>query len=384
MVSVNVEGIVKDGTDDRGNTIDEVYSKASGVFAIYRATNEVCIQFADDAATGSEQRKAVVPLRPAKGQIDGLLRKLCSSVSMPDAKDVEEIRFYNRQVADAFFMAFQGEVPSATSRLDAIRADILERLYSRGRKKFALSTLIASGIGLFGLAALVLIIALIESLVRNSPMLATCTIAFVVETQLWAAALFGIMGAWFSIATALRFNEQLPTTNRLDNFVIPSLRVAIAVIAAIVLFSIVRLDLVSVSFGGHDVSWKAPPTGDKWYNLHVAIIVAFIAGFSERLVGNLIASATAVAKPAAAPPAPAGPKTSETNPRGLAGSGGAKGGSGEGTGEVADAAALADEQIDACLCDHPVEDDAEVTDDAALPPSEGGVATAATTSEKGA
>ena len=59
--------------DPMEDEIRAVYSKAGNVYAVYGTPKRVKVQFCDDPELMLEQRRALSPLHPLRGQIDGLL-----------------------------------------------------------------------------------------------------------------------------------------------------------------------------------------------------------------------------------------------------------------------------------------------------------------------
>lgn len=389
-MSKKVSEITVGGTDNCGRKIQYLYSTYANSFAIYRAENNVFIHYADTDAEARAQRALFAPLRPLRGEINVLIRKLMTALAPPDDNDRGEREFYLIQIADALYTGLiDGGTEQAVVELERIKAQLEDRLKSVGRMLFAFNTVWATLGVLLTLALFVGLMARIEAQIAGEGLRETVTYTFFFGQYFTVAALFGALGAWFSIALGLRHNDVRPSNNRLDNLVDPVLRIVIAVLAAMVLFCIVRLDLVTVQIGGNEVSWQSddapasatteelaaaladelvavpcmadlanscqtplsddpaepealPPeaeaaetgepggtepsvadevaadTGDtnvtvannpnpqnqdvKWRDLYVAILLAFLAGFSERLVGNLIGTRTG--DPNATAPAP--------------------------------------------------------------------------------
>jgi hypothetical protein len=392
MPKRSVADIEPGKTDQRGKKIDEVYSSVSGLFAVFCSGNEVTIQYADDDEQGSQQRKALSPIRPLRGEIDGLVRKLMQALSPPDQADTEEKRFYDRQVADALFMGLQGDVDQCRILLESVRDAVRERLLSVGRMQVAKWTLYSTlfVLGFFGLLVLVAgVVGYVFSGAGSAadaaellpPRSGDGVFAFVTDTHLWAAAVFGALGAWLSIAIGLRHREVIPSTSKLDNIVDPTLRIIVAVLSAMVLFSLVHLGAFEVRFGDIAIAWPDKDDG-TWRGIHVAIILGIVAGFSERLVGNLVARGELGERRAASdtPSAGSNQGTDERNPAGGAGTQGAPSAAttvqvaaAAAAATAAAAAAVAEEAEDQSLDANPAQED-EQTPDEDLPAATGGVA----------
>jgi hypothetical protein len=366
MSGETVTEIVIGKDDSTGLPITAVFSKVSGIYAVYANRERVMVQFADDADLGKEQRLALAHLAPVRGEINGLVdgwRNSRFSGSRARAKR------FDRRTADALVVALQGDQASAGLLLNAVKADILEERTSIGRSEYLIFAAV------FALFIFVLLWLLTPNTVGDST---SALGAFIIKNDVWLAAGFGCLGALFSIAIGIR-SRQIHTDLRMrDNLVDAVLRVLIGGISAFVLFSLLKSRLFALSVGGTQVSLLPPdkPEVGAAPDLitHLSIVVAFIAGFSERLVGDYLTSAafTVTAKqPTEAGPGAAASATGavkaqadELNPRG--------------TSEAPAAAAPlrsgedADESIDNCLCDVDIKDN-EQTIDENLPKASGGV-----------
>jgi len=100
----------------------------------------------------------------------------------------------------------------------------------------------------------------------------------------WRAAAAGAVGAFFSIAVGIRTRTVLPDLLRTSNIMDAALRVTIGFIAGAVLFAMMKLGIVNVQIG------DLAKGGSKFSELRV-ILIGFFAGFSERLVPDLLEKA---------------------------------------------------------------------------------------------
>lgn len=178
---------------------------------------------------------------------------------------------------------------------------------------------------------------------------------------LWRAAAAGSIGAFFSIAIGIRKRTVLPDLLRTSNLMDAALRISIGFIGGGVLMALLIVKVVSLKFGDFTL-------GDT--SLMGVLVAGFIAGFSERLVPDLLDQAsvkvgTPTPAPRAIPPIP--PKKD--------GDGGGDGDAGKPKPDDPDGSDPLPEEAhaDGCASDHEVEDD-QVMDDAQLPAASGGVA----------
>jgi hypothetical protein len=172
----------------------------------------------------------------------------------------------------------------------------------------------------------------------------------------------GTLGAFFSIALAIRTRTVLPDLQRVGNLVDAGLRIMIGFIAAGVLYALMRTGVVTLMLG------DAKLIGDQSSWLYV-LLIGFVAGFSERFVPDLLAkvgtSTDAHTGDASLPPPPPTP-ASAPSPVVEASN------EGETPAEDDDPHAP-DAQADHCVSDVELADH-EITTDAELPAASGGVA----------
>lgn len=364
-----VADIIKGQTDMTGSTIETVFSKVSNIYAVYGTAERVMIQFADDPNLGSEQRLALAPLNPVRGEINGLIDGWRSGSLINSGRKKHIARRFDRRTADALTIALQGDQPYAATLLKAIKADLLDERTSMGRAEYLIMAIVCAIVAFLGLRWLS---------TSSQPASANGMVAeFMAGNYIgWTAGL-GCLGALFSIALGIRTREIRTDLRRRDNLIDAVLRIFIGAISAVILFSLLKSELVALALGesGFEFGASSSPA------THVAILVAFLAGFSERLVGDLLSSTAIAALSGESAQAETAtrigaPKTeaNEQNPRGR---------------EIIDKAAQVgdehndleehaqgDQGVDNCVCDIFLEPE-EATDDAELPEASGGIAKAA-------
>lgn len=305
--------------DGMGDEILEVYDKTSNVYAVYGTRKRVKIQYADSVELMQEQRRALALLHPLRGQIDQMLDRWRAS---PWASARAKAAIFDRQTAYALTIALQGDQARAEALLKEVRNGIAEEQESIGRAVYlAIATVCAFGV--FAVCLLIsgyraspppvgtyegYIAALSRSVLRTS--------TFMTLNKIPLAAGFGALGALFSIAIGIRKRAIQPDMQYRDNVIDALLRIMIGAVSAVILFSLLRSQLVALSFGARQVNFG---TGDGT-SMHLAIVVAFVAGFAEMLVGDYLTKAvvkepagTGVAAQAAAQRET---EANEQNPRG--------------------------------------------------------------------
>jgi len=279
-------------------------------------------------------------------------------------------RHLDRRVADALAMALDGDAVNALASLQAVKDDVIADRKARARFQYLL-------VALGTAAAICVLIWLISWIVFRAKI---CSVPPLAD-GVWQSVMGGTLGAFFSIATGLQKRTILTDLQKLDNFCDAALRIVIGVIGAVIIIFIFQTGLASTA----SINKAALLPGGKDYDWMLVFVVAFCAGFSERLVPDLLTKVqfgdAPDGTPAKVPPVPAPPAGG--------GAGGGGGGGAGGGGAAAAAAAPAsgapaaaapaiaeaprdDDGDDSCPCDSPPTDE-EATPDEDLPVANGGV-----------
>lgn len=265
MPIVLVEAIEKDKPDAAGVAVCEVYARRPPRYAVYRTSDRVLIHFADDETIVDSQRTALAPLNPLRGEINGLIDTWRSSSNPPLQM---KAKGYDRRVADALIFGLDQDVGGAVALLAEIKKDIIEERTSWARFHYLM---MASAVAAIAVA--------LSCWLGNHD-------AFDAESRnLWIAAGTGAVGAFFSIAIGIRNRTVLTDLRQRDNSLDALLRIVIGSIAAVVLIALVLAKAVSFDIGGAKLVNEP-----VWLYI---LIVAFVGGFSERLVPDLLAKAAA-------------------------------------------------------------------------------------------
>lgn len=349
-------------TDPLGGTIVEIYGFKPPEYAVYATDLRLSVRFSDNPQTESDQRKGMAPLNPLRGEINGLIdgwrRKKRGKTGLR-----EKAQRYDRRVADALIVAFEHDVESAENLLKQIKQDIIDDRTSWARLEYLVAALLSS---LFVIA----VVWGLSATASGSAGDPKTPVAFE-ALDLWRAAGAGALGAFFSIALNIRSRTILPDLRRTSNITDASLRVGIGFIAASVLMALVGAKAVIVGLGDAKMGSEPP-----WL---FTLIVGFLAGFSERLVPDLLAKANAVAQAPPASPIPTKPMPAAA--AGRAASEAATVGVARQPSTSAQAATAVEDpapqeaDLDHCACDIDLRDE-EVTKDDELPAASGGIAPA--------
>lgn len=335
-----VSEVERDNRDSAGAQICDVYARRPPDYAIYRTVERVLVHFADDRDQEQVQRSAMARLNPIRGEINGLIDGWRRNPRRQD-----KARRYERRVGDALTLAFEQDVASAELLLIQIKKDVIDERTSWARFLYLI----------YSFGAVVVAIAIFAFL--NSEWFGRWYDFPPDSWNLWFAAGTGGVGAFFSIAIGIRSRTILTDLHKLNNFMDAVLRVVIGSIAAALLVCLVQSGAVTFQIG----EAKMDSTGNATW-LYV-MIIAFVGGFSERLVPDLLGKFTAEPNNATAPAGAAG--------------GGVAAAPGAAAAVPAPAAAAhaahEEREHDACLSEVPITP-GEETPDSQLPAAVGGVA----------
>jgi hypothetical protein len=259
---------------------------------------------------------------------------------------------YDRRVGDALILSCEEDVAGAQALLDGVKKDVIDDRTAWARFQYLIAACVTIAIATLSAA-----------IVLNSfdCLTASGCVLRPPARSLGASSIAGMGGAFFSIAIALRGRTVLTDLHMWTNTMDAALRVVIGGIAAVVLVALVHLKAVDFTLGTRLPEWL------------FFLVVAFLAGFSERLVPDLLSKLSPEeAKKAAAAGAPA-PAVAPTG--GAAGGAAAAGRAGGAAPPATPPRPPTDAAsgIDHCVCDIALTP-GEVTKDSELPPATGGVA----------
>lgn len=370
MPEIKVADIVLNHTDEVGSTIQAVYYKNSPRYAIYRTKERVMVQYDDTPAERQKQMRCLVGLSQLRGEITGLIDGWRSDQRR---RLRAKSKRFDRRVADALALALEEQPAMAAAALTQVKTDILNERTSWARFQYLIIASITT------LAWIVLLCFFTSNWYRRA------IFPFDDTRDLWLAAGAGAVGAFFSIAVAIRSRTILTDLRLRDNAADAVLRIQIGLIAAAVLICLLESHAVTLTIGTAQVG------GSDTQNWLLVMVVGFLAGFSERLVPDLLAKSQPTAQ-APTPPTVAAPPQTNVGasgggpPGGNPGAGGGPtappGGSGTPNGGAvgSNASTTTDspsdsEEGDGCLADANAAETA-ATPDTHLPAASGGVAPA--------
>jgi hypothetical protein len=291
MAITKLDEVKLDATDDSDNPIKIIYALDRKHYAVYGTAIRLGVQYSDDPKDARGQRLRLAKIQVLRGQINGLIDGWRSS-----KRNRAKAARFDRRGADAIVMALEGDIDDARVALAELKQDIVEDRTSWARFYY----LIASGL----LAAAAVLIAFTATSKLNDRSLGI----FACDTwPLFFAGAAGAIGAFFSIAIGIHNRTVLTDQNMRDNLCDAFLRVLIGVVSAVALMCLLYSKAVTFT-GMLNPDYTAAPADSCFqYSWSAVITIAFIAGFSERLVPDLLARTEASL--AAGAPASPGPST---------------------------------------------------------------------------
>jgi hypothetical protein len=297
MAITKLEQVKLDAADDSGNPIKIIYALDRKHYAVYGTEVRLGVQYSDDPKDARVQRLHVAKIQVLRGQINGLIDGWRGGGKRNKAKAAR----FDRRGADAIVMALEGDVDDARVALAELKQDIVEDRISWARFYY----LIASGL----LAAAAVLIAFAATSKLNDRTLGI----FACDTwPLFFAGGAGAIGAFFSIAIGIHNRTVLTDQNMRDNLCDAFLRVMIGVLSAVALMCLLYSKAVTFT-GMLNPDYTAAPADSCFqYSWSAVITIAFVAGFSERLVPDLLARTEASL--AAGAPAPPGSSAGGASP----------------------------------------------------------------------
>jgi hypothetical protein len=186
-----------------------------------------------------------------------------------DGESVARAVNFDARVAAALAVAIEGHVPAAEKLLAKIRIDILGERAATASVKYVMWAVAATGV------------AVLIACIFTSTQYKLVFEYSAAGEALWAGVGAGALGAFFSIAIAARSRKILTNIQRrLENAMDAIVRITIGAIAGMLFAGLLQAKLISFSIGG--VS-----TGQSGGWMLIAF-GAFVAGFSERLIPNLL------------------------------------------------------------------------------------------------
>ena len=244
-------------------------------FRVYRTARGINPEFADNTAISRRQRERYLTLGEELAQLNHLIHLLSHSwlqalgFKSMQGRDLNR-PYYEDEMVRGIVQAVAGDVTQGKATLEALAGRLEKRLCNKGRVTY------------FGVCLIVTVLVAF----------AAWTVWFsstgaIQEIALVAAA--GAIGALLSSAAGLRALKIDPGATLFMNWIYGGQRMLVGVLGAVVLYLALRAGLATelipgLPEAGAGAALPKPAPLDP----HKLAFVSILAGFSERLVPNLL------------------------------------------------------------------------------------------------
>ena len=265
-----LEHVVKGREDKRGRPILDVLWAVRD-FRIFKTDKGISPHFSDDDKIAAEQRERYLSLGPELAHMNHLIH-LLSQYRWPRRRDGEPPEasatqlYYERELARGIAQALTGDADEGKATLAALAKRLEKRLRNKGRVIYFAMCLISAFI----------IVVLASLFLANATGLD--------RTEMALAAIMGSLGALLSTAAGLRGLRIDAGATWVMNWVYGGQRMLVGVLGAVVLYLAVRAGIAIELIPGLPSGTAATGNLDP-YKLS---FISILAGFSERLVPNLL------------------------------------------------------------------------------------------------
>jgi hypothetical protein len=259
--------------DLHGSQITTIFS-CTRQFVIYEADNQVRFMLPEDYNTAKALRQRIADLGGLRASIEDLRNH-------PSLNSTNESMRSAREITWALAQAFEDESNPPSERpkeiLTRVDARLRNLVKSHYRKKYVLANLIAFGAIEFLLLAMAIVFGHFITLPGN--------MAALHHYALYAA--FGGLGAFLSVITGIRSLDVDITLKKWEHVFAGANRIMIGVIGAVVVSLALDSNFIDPTFGNSTAEKGEGMSGLK-RQVALSLIFAFIGGFSESIVPNLL------------------------------------------------------------------------------------------------
>ncbi|MEQ8332959.1 hypothetical protein [Nisaea sp.] len=265
--------------DKRGRTVIDILWAVQD-FKIYKTDKGISPQFSDDPQQARQQRQDYMALGPELADLNqqinllntGWGRMLAWITRKFGASDDPRLAYYERETARGIAQALSGQPDEGRATLADLNTRISKRLSNILRVLYFSICVVATLEIAVGLA--------IYTKTMTAP--ETETLLGLNVFELCVAAVMGCLGALLSTAIGLRRLAIDPAATLTINITYAIQRMLVGVLGAVVLHISLKSGIVSNLLG---TTASAPAEAGTIYKL---AFVSLLAGFSERLVPNLL------------------------------------------------------------------------------------------------
>ncbi|MEP5759396.1 MAG: hypothetical protein ABJ327_08885 [Litoreibacter sp.] len=269
--------------DPRGRVVRDILW-AVDAFKIYKTDGGISPFFSDTAAVAAKQRLAYLELGAGIAEFNHLIHTLTLRHKRPRgnsgelmSRDKNSLLHYEREMARCVAQAMFGNLDDAKTSLSALRNRLAAKISNHGRVVHLLINIVLVAIAIAG-----------GLIFAKSGYVSV--FSFDVK-EMGLAVMMGSVGALFSTISRLQQMEVDPTITHHMHWVYGAQRVLVGALGGMVLYFGIKSGIVSALFAPLEKATSvtipaqgpAPGLDSYWLSF-----VCMLAGFSERLVPNLL------------------------------------------------------------------------------------------------
>ena len=265
----------KGGVDPRGRAVRDILWSVDE-FKIYKTDQGISPFFSDNPALSKLQKTAYIQLGPDLAAFNHLIHTIKPRTIPFTEREIgsggvgTNLVHYERELARCIAQALLGEADAARASLADLRQRLAARISNRGRVVHLMINVVLVAIAVTGAIFFA----------RSGY---TSVFKFdVIETGL--AVMMGAIGALFSTTVRLQSMEVDPTVSPYMHWVYGAQRVLVGALGALIIYYGFKSGVVAGLF--QPISGTVDPT--QSFDPYWLSFVCVLAGFSERLVPNLL------------------------------------------------------------------------------------------------
>ena len=259
--------------DPRGRIVRDILW-AVNEFKIYKTDRGISPFFSDNPDAARTQKLAYLELGAGIAEFNHLIHTLkpplipFTDKAFPMiARSEGNLVHYERELARCIAEALLGKAEVAKTSLLALQQRLAAQIANRGRVVHLLVNIVLVAVAVFGAL----------SFARSE-----YTSAFQFDvSEIGLAVMMGAIGALFSTTVRLQSMAVDPTITHYMHWVYASQRVLVGALGALIIYFGFKSGVISGLFAQNTETAKA-------FDTHWLSFVGIIAGFSERLVPNLL------------------------------------------------------------------------------------------------
>lgn len=276
--------LVKGRDDPRGRAVRDVFWSVNE-FKIYKTDQGISPFFSDDPEMAKDQKLAYLGLGAGIADFNHLIHTLKPRTIPFTGKPMSgnttgsmNLVHYERELARCIAQALLGQAEIAKTSLADLRKRVAARISNRGRVVHLMINVLLVAVAVVGAL----------SFAKSGY---TSTFGFDVK-EMGLAVMMGSIGALFSTTVRLQSMVVDPTVSQYMHWVYGTQRILVGALGALIIYYGFKSGVVNGLFQPLSGAVDTAKTFDPYWLSFVCVL----AGFSERLVPNLLDAKAAAAE----------------------------------------------------------------------------------------